>query len=180
LSSGPRTGLGEIDLPPVQAGSSIMPSKVNPVIPEVVNQIAFEVLGNDVTVSFAAEAGQLQLNAFLPILAHSIFKSLIHLRNGCLSLAERCVTGITANSERLQELMERSIAIVTALNPYIGYREATEIAQEALRSGRPVRRLVIERKLMSPEQLAEVLRPESLTGPVVPAGFSSQRKERGA
>ncbi|MBV9398138.1 MAG: aspartate ammonia-lyase, partial [Bryobacterales bacterium] len=148
LSSGPRAGLGEIDLPPVQAGSSIMPGKVNPVIPEVVNQIAFEVLGNDVTVSFAAEAGQLELNAFLPILGHSIFKSLAHLREGCITLAERCVEGITANRGRLEELMERSIAIVTALNPYIGYAKATEIAQEALHSGRAVRELVLERKLM--------------------------------
>ena len=169
LSSGPRAGLGEIDLPPVQAGSSIMPGKVNPVIPEVVNQIAFEVIGNDVTVSFAAEAGQLELNAFLPILGHSIFKSLTHLREGCITLAERCVVEIKANRERLEELMERSIAIVTALNPYIGYAKATEIAQEALRSGRAVRALVVERKLMSPEQLAEVLRPESLTRPVAPS-----------
>ena len=102
LSSGPRAGLGEINLPPMQAGSSIMPGKVNPVIPEVVNQIAFEVIGNDVTVSFAAEAGQLQLNAFEPIIAHSLFKSITHLRNGCLTLAERCVKGITANRERLR------------------------------------------------------------------------------
>jgi aspartate ammonia-lyase len=165
LSSGPRTGLGEINLPPAQAGSSIMPGKVNPVIPEVVNQIAFEVIGNDVTVSFAAEAGQLQLNAFLPVHAHSIFKSLTHLRNGCITLAERCVCGISANHERLQEHMNRSIGVVTALNPYIGYANATEIAQEALRSGRSVRDLVLERKLLTNEQLSEILRPEKLTQP---------------
>ena len=146
-----------------------MPGKVNPVIPEVVNQIAFEVIGNDVTVSFAAEAGQLQLNAFLPILAHSIFKSLVHLRAGCIVLAERCVRGITANRERLDEHMERSIAVVTALNPYIGYAAATEIAQEALRTGRRVRDLVLAKKLMSKEQLAEVLKPESLTKPKAPS-----------
>lgn len=168
LSSGPRAGFGEINLPPVQAGSSIMPGKVNPVIPEVVNQIAFEVIGNDLTVSFAAEAGQLQLNAFLPVLAHSIFKSVRHLRSGCITLAERCVHGITANRERLEELMDRSIAIVTALNPYIGYTSATEIAQEALQSGRGVRAIVLERNLMTPEQLADVLKPESLTKPVAP------------
>src|SRR5499425_2185560 len=103
LSSGPRAGLGEINLPAVQAGSSIMPGKVNPVIPEVVNQIAFEVIGNDVTISFAAEAGQLQLNAFLPIIGHSLFKSMTHLRNGCLALTERCVRGITANRDRLKD-----------------------------------------------------------------------------
>jgi aspartate ammonia-lyase len=178
LSSGPRAGFGEINLPPVQAGSSIMPGKVNPVIPEVVNQIAFEVIGNDVTVSFAAEAGQLQLNAFLPIVAHSIFKSLTHLRNGCLTLAERCVRGITANRERLQEHMDRSIGIVTALNPHIGYANATEVAEEALRTGRGVADLVLEKGLLTKEQLAEILRPESLTQPVAPSGISTRSKRR--
>jgi len=114
LSSGPRAGLGEINLPAVQAGSSIMPGKVNPVIPEVVNQIAFEVIGNDVTVTFAAEAGQLQLNAFEPVIAHNLFNSLIYLRNGCLTLADRCVVGITANREHLRRSVENSIGIVTA------------------------------------------------------------------
>jgi len=180
LSSGPRAGLGEINLPPAQAGSSIMPGKVNPVIPEVVNQIAFEVIGNDVTVSIAAEAGQLQLNAFLPIVAHSIFKSLTHLRIGCLALAERCVSGITANRERLQEHMERSIGIITALNPYIGYANATEVAQEALQTGHSVAELILDKKLMTKEQLAEVLRPESLTKPVAPSGLLPGTKQRRA
>jgi aspartate ammonia-lyase len=165
LSSGPRAGLGEINLPPVQAGSSIMPGKVNPVIPEVVNQIAFEVIGNDITVSFAAEAGQLQLNAFEPIIAHSLFKSITHLRNGCLTLAERCVKGITANRERLRGIVENSIGVVTALNPYIGYANATQIAQEALASGRSVYDLVLERKLLSKERLDEILQPDVLTRP---------------
>jgi aspartate ammonia-lyase len=165
LASGPRAGLGEINLPPMQAGSSIMPGKVNPVIPEVVNQIAFEVIGNDVTVSFAAEAGQLQLNAFEPIIAHSLFKSITHLRNGCLTLAERCVSGITANREHLRALVEHSIGVVTALNPYIGYANATQVAQEALASGRSVSELVLEKRLLSREQLAEILRPEILTQP---------------
>ena len=167
LSSGPRAGFNEINLPPRQAGSSIMPGKVNPVIPEVVNQIAFEVIGNDATVSFAAEAGQLQLNAFEPIIAHSLFKSVLHLTNGCRVLADHCVSGITANRERLLESVERSIGIVTALNPYIGYANATEVAAEAFRSGRGVAEVVIERGLMSAEQLAEVLRPEVLTRPQV-------------
>ena len=170
LSSGPRAGLGEINLPAMQAGSSIMPGKVNPVIPEVVNQIAFEVIGNDVTVSFAAEAGQLQLNAFLPIVAHKIFESITHLRNGCLTLADRCVGGITANRDRLDEHMSRAIGIVTALNPYIGYANATEIAQEALRDRRSVTELVLERKLLTKEQLGEILKPEALTHPVAPPG----------
>jgi len=165
LSSGPRAGFNEINLPARQAGSSIMPGKVNPVIPEVVNQIAFEVIGNDTTVTFAAEAGQLQLNAFEPIIAHSLFKSALHLTNGCKVLADHCVNGITANRDQLRESVERSIGIVTALNPYIGYANATEVAAEAFRSGRGVAEVVIERGLMSQEQLAEVLRPEVLTKP---------------
>lgn len=165
LSSGPRAGLGEINLPPMQAGSSIMPGKVNPVIPEVVNQIAFEVIGNDVTVSFAAEAGQLQLNAFEPIIAHSLFKSVSHLRNGCLTLAERCVKGITANEARLRASVENSIGIVTALNPYIGYANATAVAQQAHATGASVYDVVLERGLLTKEQLDEILRPETLTQP---------------
>jgi len=172
LSSGPRAGLGEINLPPMQAGSSIMPGKVNPVIPEVVNQIAFEVIGNDVTVSFAAEAGQLQLNAFLPIVAHSIFKSLSHLRNGCLTLAERCVRGITVNLDQLEEHMNRSVGVVTALNPYIGYKNATEIAQEALRTRRSVAELVLEKKLLTKEKLKDILSPDKLTRPAAHAPAS--------
>jgi aspartate ammonia-lyase len=165
LSSGPRAGFGEINLPSMQAGSSIMPGKVNPVIPEVVNQIAFEVIGNDVTVSFAAEAGQLQLNAFEPIIAHSLFKSVNHLRNGCLTLEKQCVRGITANRDRLRSIVENSIGIVTALNPYIGYGNATEVAQEALMSGRSVYDLVLAKGLLTKDQLDEILQPEMLTAP---------------
>ena len=176
LSSGPRAGLGEINLPAMQAGSSIMPGKVNPVIPEVVNQIAYEVIGNDVTVSFAAEAGQLQLNAFLPIIAHSIFKSIVHLRNGCLTLTERCVRGITPNRDRLHSYVNDSISLVTALNPYIGYANATEVAQEALRTGRTVLDLVLEKKLLTKEQLAQILDPETLTRPVDLSSISGATK----
>ena len=165
LSSGPRAGLGEINLPPVQAGSSIMPGKVNPVIPEVLNQVAFEVVGNDVAVSLAAEGGQLQLNAFEPVMAHSLFESLAHLRAGCLTLAERCVRGITANHEHLKHLVERSAGIVTALNPHIGYTQATQVAQEAMATGQSVYDLVLEKGLLSKESLDEILRPESLAGP---------------
>jgi aspartate ammonia-lyase len=165
LSSGPRAGLGEINLPAMQAGSSIMPGKVNPVIPEVVNQVAFEVIGNDVTVSFAAEAGQLQLNAFEPIIAHSLFKSVAHLRNACVTLATRCVEGITANRERLRAQVENSIGIVTALNPYIGYANATAIAQEAHAGGGSVYDIVLAKGLLSREKLDEILAPESLTQP---------------
>ncbi|CAG4882446.1 aspartate ammonia-lyase [Georgfuchsia toluolica] len=162
LSSGPRAGFGEINLSPMQTGSSIMPGKVNPVIPEVMNQIAFEVIGNDVTVSFAAEAGQLQLNAFEPIIAHSIFKSINHLTHGCLTLAERCVKGISANREHLRHNVEHSIGIVTALNPFIGYASATEVAQEALASGKSVYAVVLEKGLLSKEQLDALLQPGTL------------------
>jgi aspartate ammonia-lyase len=165
LSSGPRAGLGEIALPAVQAGSSIMPGKVNPVIPEMVNQVAFEVIGNDMTVTMAAEAGQLQLNAFEPIIAHSLFKSLQHLSAACRTLGERCVAGITADRERARQLVDGSTALVTALNPYLGYARASEIAREALATGRRVYDLVLEKKLMSKEDLDAVLRPEVLTQP---------------
>jgi aspartate ammonia-lyase len=165
LSSGPRTGFDEINLPAVQAGSSIMPGKVNPVIPEAVNQIAFMVIGNDVTVSFAAEGGQLQLNAFEPIIARSLFDSLMYLRQGCLTLAERCVKGITANREHLTDMVNHSIGIVTALNPLIGYENATAIAKEAHDTGKGVAEIVLARGLLTKEQLDEVLRPENLTQP---------------
>jgi aspartate ammonia-lyase len=173
LSSGPRAGFGEINLPPRQAGSSIMPGKVNPVIPEVVNQIAFEVIGNDVTVSFAAEAGQLQLNAFEPIIAHSLFKSATHLRNGCLTLAERCIKEITVNKEYLRNVVEHSIGVVTILNPYIGYQHATEVAQEALASGNSVYQIVLDKGLLTKAQLDDILRPETMTHPGLPRGDKS-------
>ncbi|WP_018992538.1 aspartate ammonia-lyase [Aromatoleum toluclasticum] len=172
LSSGPRAGFGEINLPARQAGSSIMPGKVNPVIPEVVNQIAYEVIGNDMTISFAAEAGQLQLNAFEPIIAHSLFKSVTHLRAGCLTLAERCVRGITVNREFLRQSVENSIGLVTALNPYIGYANATGIAQEALVGGHSVYELVLEKGLLTREQLDEILKPEVLTQPRALVGLA--------
>jgi aspartate ammonia-lyase len=165
LSSGPRCGLAEIQLPPMQAGSSIMPGKVNPVIPEVVNQIAFEVIGNDLTVTMAAEAGQLQLNAFEPIIAHSLFKSIQHLAAGCTTLADRCVRGIVANHEQLRASVERSIGVVTALNPYIGYANATQIAREALETGARVYDLVLSRGLLSRANLDRILDPLSLTLP---------------
>ncbi|MEV4733010.1 aspartate ammonia-lyase [Saccharopolyspora sp. NPDC049426] len=164
-SSGPRAGLNEINLPAVQAGSSIMPGKVNPVIPEVVNQVAFEVIGNDVTVTLAAEAGQLQLNAFEPIIVHSVLKSLTHLTSACGVLRTRCISGITANRDHLDETVRGSIGLVTALTPYLGYANATAIAQQALNSKRTITELVLETDLMSPAQLDTLLRPEQLTRP---------------
>ncbi|MCB9496890.1 MAG: aspartate ammonia-lyase [Fibrobacteria bacterium] len=165
LSSGPRAGLGEIRLPPMAAGSSIMPGKVNPIIPEVVNQISFVVIGNDVTVSFAAESGQLQLNAFEPIMARSLFQSLTYLSTGCRVLRDRCVVGITAERERMQEFVDQSAGVATALNPWIGYARASEIAREAHATRRPVRELVLERGWLTEEQLQEILSPEGLVRP---------------
>ncbi len=165
LSSGPRAGFNEINLPARQAGSSIMPGKVNPVIPEVVNQVAFEVIGNDVTITMAAEAGQLQLNAFEPVIFYSMARSIAHLTAACRTLEENCVRGITANRERLRATVENSIGIVTALNPYIGYANATEVALQAHVTGRGVAELVLEKGLLTREKLDELLRPELLTRP---------------
>ena len=165
LSSGPRSGLNEINLPAVQAGSSIMPGKVNPVIPEVVNQVAFEVVGNDVTIAMAAEAGQLQLNAFEPIIAHCLFQSLAHLDAACQTLRERCIVGITANPQRLYESVINSIGVITALSPYIGYTASARIADTALSTGRAVPEIVVEEGLLSAAQVADLLVPEALVSP---------------
>ena len=157
LSSGPRAGLDEINLPPRQAGSSIMPGKVNPVIPEVVNQIAFAVIGNDVTVTMAAEAGQLQLNAFEPIMCRALMMSITQLRQGCYVLADACVSGITANVEKLRLSVEHSIGLVTVISPLLGYENATIVAQKALADGTSVRQVVLELELMTASQFDELL-----------------------
>ena len=173
LSSGPRAGFGEINLPAMQPGSSIMPGKVNPVIPEVVNQVCFEVIGGDVTVTMAAEAGQLQLNAFEPVIAYRLLRGIDMLRNACLVLRERCVTGITANADRMRYFVEHSIGIVTALVPVLGYEVATDIAKTALASGRGVFDVVLERKLLTREQLDEILNPAMMTAPRDTQDFST-------
>ena len=165
LSSGPRAGLGEINLPPMQPGSSIMPGKVNPVIPEVVNQVCFDIIGGDVTVTFAAEAGQLQLNVFEPIIAYRLLNGMVMLSRACDTLRERCVDGITPNVDRMRQFVEHSIGIVTALLPMLGYEKATEIAKDALESGRGVYELVRERGLMTREELDRALDPEAMTSP---------------
>lgn len=165
LSSGPQAGLNEIRLPERAAGSSIMVGKVNPIIPEVVNQIAFEVIGNDMTITMAAEGGQLQLNAFEPMIAWSLFKSIGHLTAGCATLADNCVKGIAANRELLAARVRDSVSLATALNPYIGYENATAVARQALATGRRVPDLVIERGLLDAAQLDAILRPEVLTAP---------------
>jgi aspartate ammonia-lyase len=165
LSSGPRAGLHEINLPAVQPGSSIMPGKVNPVIPEVVNQVAYEVIGNDLSVTFAAEGGQLQLNVFEPVIAFNILESTQIMTRAMNTLADRCVAGITLNEEVLEDYLHRSIGVDTALVPVIGYAAATEIAESALATGRPVKELVLERGLLDEDRLAGLLSPASMTSP---------------
>jgi len=165
LSSGPRAGLGEINLPPMQPGSSIMPGKVNPVIPEVVNQVCYDVIGGDMTVTMAAEAGQLQLNVFEPIIAYRLLTGMMILTRACDVLRVRCVMGITANPDRMRKFVEQSIGIVTALVPVLGYERATEIAKEALESGRGVYDLVCDKGLMTRTELDHALDPEAMTRP---------------
>ena len=165
LSSGPRAGFFEINLPPMQPGSSIMPGKVNPVIPEVVNQVCYKVIGNDLTVTFASEAGQLQLNVMEPVLSHAIMESNIFLGNALDTLREKCIDGITANKEVCLNMVKHSIGIVTALNPYIGYKNSTEIAKEALETGKSVYNLVLEKGVLSQEKLDEILDPENMLNP---------------
>jgi aspartate ammonia-lyase len=164
LSSGPRAGFGEIRLPATQPGSSIMPGKVNPVIPEVVNQVCFDVIGGDVTVTMAAEAGQLQLNVFEPIIAFRLLRNISAMTNACRVLRERCVVGIEANPAVMRAFVERSIGLVTALVPLLGYEQCTVLATEALDSGRGVVELVLEKKLLTRKQLDEVLDPKRLVG----------------
>lgn len=165
LSSGPRAGLFEINLPPMQPGSSIMPGKVNPVIPEVVNQVCYKVIGNDLTVTFAAEAGQLQLNVMEPVLSHAIMENIHFLSNALDTLREKCVVGITANKEVCLNMVKHSIGIVTALNPYIGYKNSTKIAKEALETGKSVYNLVLEHGILTQEKLDEILNPENMLKP---------------
>ena len=162
MASGPRCGLGEINLPPMAPGSSIMPGKVNPVIPEVTNQVCFKVIGNDTTVTIAAEAGQLQLNVMEPVIAESILESVTWLKNAIDTLRTRCIEGITVNADRCRDMVRNSIGIVTALNPYIGYKNSTKVAKEALQSGRAVYDIVLEQGLMSKEKLDEALDPEAM------------------
>jgi aspartate ammonia-lyase len=164
LSSGPRAGINEINLPPMQPGSSIMPGKVNPVIPEVVNQIAFKVIGNDLTVTLAAEAGQLQLNVMEPVIVQSIFESIEMLKNGMNTLNYKCIVGITANEERCRELVINSIGIITALNPVLGYETSTKLAREALETNRSIYDLVLEYNLLTKEELERLLAPENMIG----------------
>ena len=165
LSSGPRAGFGEITLPAVQAGSSIMPGKVNPVIPEVVNQVCYQVIGNDLVVTMAAEAGQLQLNAMEPIVTYNLLKSLKVMINSVNVLSEKCVSGIQANTDRCAALLDNSLVLATALAPHLGYDKAAIIAKDALASGRSVREVAIEQDVLTPETLNKILSPAAMLKP---------------
>ena len=164
MASGPRCGLHEINLPPMAPGSSIMPGKVNPVIPEVTNQVCYKVIGNDTTVAFAAEAGQLQLNVMEPVIAESILESVTWLRNVIDTLRTKCIEGITVNAEHCYDMVKNSIGIVTALNPYIGYKGSTKVAKEALETGRSVYDIVLEKGLMTKDKHDEALNPAAMLG----------------
>ena len=165
LSSGPRAGLGEINLPRMQPGSSILPGKVNPVIPEVVNQVCFQIIGYDATISIAAEASQLELNMAEPIIAYDLLHGLLILKNACVTLESRCISGITANEDVCRDYVERSIGVVTALVPKLGYERGVAIAQEALESGRSVFELVREKGWLDDAELERLLAPEAMTDP---------------
>ncbi len=165
LSSGPRTGFNELNLPELQAGSSIMPAKVNPVIPEVVNQVCFKVIGNDITITFAAEAGQLQLNVMEPVIGQALFESISLLNNACINLRDKCITGITVNKEVCEHFVFNSIGIVTYLNPLIGHHEGDIIGKICAETGKTVREVVLERNLLSKEELDEIFSIENLMHP---------------
>lgn len=163
LSSGPRTGFGEINLPSMQNGSSIMPGKINPVIPEVVSQVAFLIMGHDVTINFAAASGQLELNAFGPVMYYQLFESIIALSGAAESFTKDCVQGVTANRDKCKENVEKSVGIITVLVPIIGYQKAADIAKEALKTGTPVRELILRDKILNEEELDRVLDPIKMT-----------------
>lgn len=169
MSSGPRTGFGEINLPSRQNGSSIMPGKINPVIPEVVTQVAYNVIGNDVTITMAAEAGQLELNAFEPVVFYNLFESIETLSHAVATLRDNCIVGITANVERCQSLVDNSVGVITAIVPHVGYKQAADIADEAIATGKPVRDLVLRDKLLTEEELNEILEPVAMTEPGIAA-----------
>ena len=165
MSSGPRAGFGEINLPAKQNGSSIMPGKINPVIPEVVNQVAFNAIGNDMTITMAAEAGQLELNAFEPIIFYCLFQSIDTIAYAVNTFVDNCVIGITANETRCRYFVENSVGIITAICPYVGYQKAAEIAKEAIKTGESVRKLIIETGLLTKEQMDEIMDPVQMTEP---------------
>lgn len=169
MSSGPRCGFNEIDLPPRQNGSSIMPGKVNPVIPEVVSQVAFNIIGNDTTITMAAEGGQLELNAFEPVIFYNLFESLRTLKGAVDTFVEHCIDGIVGNKEQMKEVVDNSVGIITALVPHIGYTLAADIAKESIKSGRPVKELLLEQKVIHKESMEKILESSAMTTPGIAA-----------
>lgn len=169
MSSGPRAGFGEINLPARQNGSSIMPGKINPVIPEVVNHVAFNIIGNDVNITMAAEAGQLELNAFEPIVFYCMFQSIDTLAYAVSTFVDNCITGITANETRCRYLVENSVGVITAICPYVGYQKAAEIAKKALQTGDSVRKLILEDGLLTEAELDDIMDPITMTEPGIPS-----------
>ena len=165
MSSGPRTGLNEIDLPAVQPGSSIMPGKVNPVIPEVINQISYHIMGSDATITKAAEAGQLELNVMQPVLMYNLFQSIEMMRNGIETFVDNCIVDIEVNRERCRELVNRSVSIITAINPHVGYEKAAYIAKKALEEDLSVREIILDEGILSEEELEQILDPYEMTEP---------------
>jgi aspartate ammonia-lyase len=178
MSSGPVTGIGEIALPAVQPGSSIMPGKVNPVMAEMLNMVCFEVMGNDLAVAMAAQAGQFELNVMMPVIAYDLTQSLLMLTNAIKQFTERLVKGIKANEERCRILLEKSAGIALALNPFIGYDKAAQIAKEALARGVPLRDIVLEKGLLTKEQLDQILDPYAMTTPGVHGKGEKKEKEK--
>lgn len=179
MSSGPRAGFGEINLPARQNGSSIMPGKVNPVIPEVVNQVAFHVIGNDLTITMAAEAGQLELNAFEPVVFYCLFQSVDTLAYAVRTFVDNCVKGITANETRCRFLVESSVGIITAICPHVGYQKSAEIAKRALQTGETVRSLILKEGLLTEEELEEILSPAGMTEPGISGKEYLMKKAEG-
>jgi aspartate ammonia-lyase len=168
LSSGPRAGIGEIILPPVQAGSTIMPGKVNPVIPEAINQIAFQIMGDDIAITMAAQSGQLELNAFLPVIAHNLFEMLDLLKNGLNILINKCIKGIRADDERCKKLLEESLVSAVALVKYIGYEKAAEITKKCILQKNTLKELILEEKIMDSQKIHQILNPVEMTKPGIP------------
>lgn len=178
MSSGPRTGFGEINLPAKQNGSSIMPGKVNPVIPEVVNQVAFNIIGNDITITMAVEAGQLELNAFEPVIFYNLFQSIETLTNGVNTFVENCIIGITANRERCKKLVDNSVGIITAICPHVGYKKVASIAKTAIKTGASVRELTLQQGILKESELNEILDTVSMTEPGISAKHLISKKEK--
>jgi aspartate ammonia-lyase len=176
LTSGPRAGLSEINLPPVQPGSSIMPGKVNPVIAETVNQVSFQVIGNDLTISLAVGAGQLELNVMEPVVAFNLLQSIEILTNVINVFTQKCIKGITANRDRCRGYVENSIGIITAINPHVGYEQAASLAKEALRTGKTVRELLREKRIFTDEELATIFNVKEMTMPGI-AGAQLLKKK---